>query len=68
MRPTWTSYCRVMMFAAKGLTTPKIAKRMGLAPGTGSSHLYRAMRKLGVHDRHDAVAILERGGVIGPKF
>jgi DNA-binding CsgD family transcriptional regulator len=39
--------------AAKGLSNPEIAEQLVLSVRTVESHLYRAMHKLGVKDRHE---------------
>ncbi|MGO9956877.1 MAG: response regulator transcription factor [Solirubrobacteraceae bacterium] len=41
-----------MELARQGLTNPQIAERLVLSVRTVESHLYRAMHKLGVSDRH----------------
>jgi DNA-binding NarL/FixJ family response regulator len=39
--------------ARQGLTNPQIAEQLVLSVRTVESHLYRAMQKLGVSDRHE---------------
>ncbi|MDA0184085.1 helix-turn-helix transcriptional regulator, partial [Solirubrobacter phytolaccae] len=39
--------------AARGLSNAQIAERLVLSVRTVESHVYRAMQKLGVNDRHD---------------
>jgi DNA-binding NarL/FixJ family response regulator len=43
---------------AHGLSNAEIAAQLGVSVRTVESHVYRAMRKLGVADRHDLVARL----------
>jgi DNA-binding NarL/FixJ family response regulator len=35
----------------KGLTNKEIAERLGVVPGTVKAHIYRLMRRFGVHTR-----------------
>ncbi|MBV9808684.1 MAG: AAA family ATPase [Solirubrobacterales bacterium] len=44
---------QLVQMAAQGLTNAQIAERLVLSVRTVESHLYRAMQKLGVSDRHD---------------
>ncbi|MGO9960533.1 MAG: response regulator transcription factor [Solirubrobacteraceae bacterium] len=43
---------QLVELARQGLTNPQIAERLVLSVRTVESHLYRAMQKLGVSDRH----------------
>lgn len=47
---------------AKGLSTPQIAARLGIAPETTRGHIRRLLGALGVHSRLEAVA---RGRELG---
>jgi DNA-binding CsgD family transcriptional regulator len=49
----------VLSLLRQGLTQASIARRLGCAPRTVEKHLERAYRKLGVHDRLDAVRRIE---------
>ena len=42
---------QLVEFAREGLTNAEIADRLGVSVRTVETHLYRAMHKLGVHDR-----------------
>jgi DNA-binding NarL/FixJ family response regulator len=44
---------QLVQLARQGLTNAQIAERLVLSVRTVESHLYRAMQKLGVSDRHD---------------
>jgi DNA-binding NarL/FixJ family response regulator len=43
---------QMVELAARGLSNPEIAERLVLSTRTVETHIYRAMRKLGVSDRH----------------
>ena len=49
-----------MLLAAEGLTNPEIAARLFVSPRTVGSHLYRAFSKLGVANRHQLTALVQR--------
>jgi len=44
---------QLVELARQGLSNAQIAERLVLSVRTVESHLYRAMQKLGVGDRHD---------------
>ena len=44
---------QLVELARQGLSNAQIAERLVLSIRTVESHLYRAMQKLGVSDRHD---------------
>jgi DNA-binding NarL/FixJ family response regulator len=44
---------QLVELAARGLTNAEIADRLVLSTRTVETHIYRAMRKLGISDRHD---------------
>lgn len=44
---------QMVELAARGLSNPEIAERLVLSTRTVETHIYRAMRKLGVSDRQD---------------
>ncbi|GAA0692400.1 hypothetical protein GCM10010193_53680 [Kitasatospora atroaurantiaca] len=48
---------RALARLAAGEDIPAIAAALGVAPGTARVHLHRAMRKLGVRTREEAVAV-----------
>jgi two-component system response regulator DevR len=54
----------VLALLGEGLTTRRVAVRLGIAPPTVRRHVSSALRKLGVADRRAAVALL--GGVHCP--
>lgn len=45
---------------AEGASTEAIAERLVLSPSTVYTHVYRLLRKLGVHSRFEAVAAAQR--------
>jgi DNA-binding NarL/FixJ family response regulator len=45
---------------SEGATTEAIAERLVLSPSTVYTHVYRLLRKLGVHSRLEAVAAAQR--------
>ncbi|MER5862636.1 LuxR C-terminal-related transcriptional regulator [Kitasatospora sp. NPDC002040] len=48
---------QALALLATGLDTGEIAAQLGISPGTARTHLHRAMRKLGVRSRAEAVAL-----------
>ena len=54
----------VLEQAARGFTVGQIARRMALSPRTVETHLGNAYRKLGVHNRLQALARASRLGLI----
>lgn len=52
----------VLELAADGAPVEEIASRAHLAPGTVRNHLSAAVAKLGVTNRHEAVALARRNG------
>ena len=44
---------QMVELAARGLTNTEIADRLVLSRRTVETHIYRAMRKLGINDRHE---------------
>ena len=54
----------VVELVANGLTTPEVAKKLGLSPNTISRHRERIMKKLGVHSTTDLVKFAIRTGLI----
>jgi DNA-binding NarL/FixJ family response regulator len=48
-----TREAQLVALARQGLSNKQIAERLVLSLRTVESHLYRAMQKLGVSDRHD---------------
>lgn len=54
----------VLELAAQGAPVEEIAQRAHLSPGTVRNHLSSAVTKLGVANRHEAVALARRQGWI----
>jgi DNA-binding CsgD family transcriptional regulator len=51
---------QVVLLAAEGLSNRQIAERLSLSPRTVGSHLYKAFPKLGVSNRAQLQATLDR--------
>jgi DNA-binding NarL/FixJ family response regulator len=51
---------QIVEMLGDGASTDDITERLVLSPSTVYSHIYRVLRKLGVHSRHDAVAAAQR--------
>jgi DNA-binding NarL/FixJ family response regulator len=45
----------ILRLAKRGLPNPQIAKALHISPGTVRNHLSAIYRKLGVHNRHEAL-------------
>ncbi|WP_162610970.1 LuxR family transcriptional regulator [Gordonibacter sp. An230] len=50
----------IMALVAKGRSTPRIQKALGLTAGTVNTHLAHLYRKLDVHDKQEIIDLLER--------
>ncbi len=55
---------QVIRLLAHGYSTSSIAEALGLSPVTVRNHITRAMSKLGVHSRLDAVVRAARYGIV----
>jgi DNA-binding NarL/FixJ family response regulator len=51
---------QIVELLSDGASTEQITERLVLSPSTVYTHIYRLLRKLGVHSRHDAVAAARR--------
>jgi DNA-binding NarL/FixJ family response regulator len=51
---------QIVALLGDGASTEQITERLVLSPSTVYSHIYRVLRKLGVHSRRDAVAAAQR--------
>jgi DNA-binding NarL/FixJ family response regulator len=51
---------QVIELLSEGASTEHISERLVLSPSTVYTHIYRLLRKLGVHSRRDAVAAAQR--------
>jgi DNA-binding NarL/FixJ family response regulator len=51
---------QIVELLSDGASTEQITERLVLSPSTVYSHIYRVLRKLGVHSRRDAVAAAQR--------
>jgi two-component system response regulator DesR len=49
----------ILRLAQRGLPNPQIAQALHLSPGTVRNHLSAIYRKLGVHSRYEALAVVE---------
>jgi DNA-binding NarL/FixJ family response regulator len=56
----------VMALVAAGLSNEDIADRLVVAPATAKTHVSRAMRKLGAHDRAQLVVLAYETGLVYP--
>ena len=63
-RPLSARELEVLQLAARGLSGPMIAERLGIGPATVKTHFERIYEKLGVTDRTAAVAEAMRHGLI----
>ncbi len=54
----------VLRLAVRGLPNPQIAQSLHLSAGTVRNHLSTIYRKLGVHNRHQALEVAEKRGLI----
>jgi DNA-binding CsgD family transcriptional regulator len=55
---------QVLRGVAKGLTTKRLAKELGLAPPSIEAHLHNIFRKLGSTNRGEAVSTALKLGLI----
>jgi DNA-binding NarL/FixJ family response regulator len=51
---------QIIELLGDGASTEQITERLVLSPSTVYSHIYRVLHKLGVHSRHEAVAVAQR--------
>ena len=51
---------QIIELLSEGASTERISERLVLSPSTVYTHIYRLLRKLGVHSRRDAVAAAQR--------
>jgi DNA-binding NarL/FixJ family response regulator len=51
---------QIIELLGDGASTEQITERLVLSPSTVYSHIYRVLHKLGVHSRHEAVAVARR--------
>jgi DNA-binding NarL/FixJ family response regulator len=56
----------VMALVAAGLNNDEIAERLVVSPATAKTHVSRAMRELGAHDRAQLVVIAYETGLVRP--
>ena len=63
-RPLSARELEVLQLAARGVSGPMIAERLGIGPATVKTHFERTYAKLGVSDRTAAVAAAMRHGLI----
>jgi ATP/maltotriose-dependent transcriptional regulator MalT len=54
---------RVAALAATGASNPQIARQLSVSVSTVETHLERIYAKLGIHSRHELIAITAAGGV-----
>jgi DNA-binding NarL/FixJ family response regulator len=56
----------VVALVAEGLSNQEIAERLVISPATAKTHVSRAMRELGAHDRAQLVVIAYETGLVRP--
>ena len=56
----------VMALVASGLSNDEIADRLVISPATAKTHVSRAMRKVGAHDRAQLVVLAYESGLVTP--
>jgi DNA-binding NarL/FixJ family response regulator len=56
----------VLKLIARGLSNPEIADRLSISEATVKTHLNRAMTKLGLNSRAQAVVIAYETGLVTP--
>ena len=54
----------ILRLVKRGLPNPQIAQALHISPGTVRNHLSAAYRKLGVHNRHQALQVAEERRLI----
>ena len=54
----------ILRLAKRGLPNPQIAQALQISAGTVRNHLSSAYRKLGVHSRHEALAVADEQGLL----
>jgi DNA-binding CsgD family transcriptional regulator len=54
---------RVAGLAATGASNPQIARQLSVSVSTVESHLERVYSKLGIHSRHELIALAASGGL-----
>jgi two-component system, NarL family, nitrate/nitrite response regulator NarL len=54
----------VLGLLADGLQQKEVARSLGISPKTVSTHVERIHRKLGAHNRMEAVALAQRAGLL----
>lgn len=54
----------VLHMAAEGLTSSRIAARLGISPRTAETHRARALRKLGLHSQTDLIRFALQRGIL----
>jgi DNA-binding NarL/FixJ family response regulator len=55
---------RVLKLLALGYETPRIARDLHVSVATVRSHVQKIYKKLGAHNRVEALRIAEEGGMI----
>ena len=54
----------ILRLARRGLPNPQIAQALQISAGTVRNHLSTVYRKLGVHSRHEALAVADEQGML----
>ncbi len=56
--------CEILRLAQRGLPNPQIAQALHISAGTVRNHLSAIYRKLGVHNRHEALQIAKERNLV----
>jgi DNA-binding CsgD family transcriptional regulator len=67
-RDAWSVLSRreveVLSLLAEGISSVRIAQRLGISPYTVRHHIQNALRKLGLHSKAEAVSFAFRNGLL----
>jgi DNA-binding CsgD family transcriptional regulator len=55
---------QVLALVSEGVATQQIARRLSVSPSTVRSHVQNILRKVGAHNKLEAIAIARREGIL----
>jgi DNA-binding CsgD family transcriptional regulator len=55
---------QVLALVSEGVATQQIARRLSVSPSTVRSHIQNILRKVGAHNKLEAIAIARREGIL----